>query len=110
MARSKHFLTYFWLRAERRWRQYRSQVCLSGELAGLPRGCVFVDASKVDVTEWVNTIWGAALLDPDQSSPLTEEDDPPRPPSPVIKLEPDSPIRAILPLKAHLHPPASSFS
>lgn len=79
MARSKHFLTYFWLRAERRWRQYRSQVCLSGELASLSRGCVFVDASKVDVTEWVNTIWGAALLDPDQSSPLTAEDDNPPP-------------------------------
>lgn len=81
MACSKHFLTYFWLRAERRWRQYRSQVCLSGELASLSRGCVFVDASKVDVTEWVNTIWGAALLDPDQSSPLTAEDDPPPSPS-----------------------------
>lgn len=75
MACSKHFLTYFWLPSERRWRQYRSQVCLSGELASLSHGCVFVDVSKVDATEWVNTIWAAALLDPDQSSPLTGEDD-----------------------------------
>lgn len=66
----------------------------------------FVDVSKVDVTEWVNTIWGAALLDQDQSSPLTAEDDL-GPPVPLpIKQEPVSPI---LPLKAHIHMPLCSF-
>lgn len=56
-------------------------VLVGGITEPLARACAFVDLSKVDVTEWVNTIWVAALLDQDQSSPLTAEDDlgPPSP-------------------------------
>lgn len=86
-------------------------VSITGVLVGgitepLARACAFVDVSKVDVTEWVNTIWGAALLDQDQSSPLTAEDDLGPLAPPPVQLEPDSPI---LPIRAHIHMPPCSF-
>lgn len=61
------------------WAQVAT-VSITGGLVGeitepLARACVFVDVSNVDVTEQVNTIWGVAILDQGQSSPLTAEDD-----------------------------------